>query len=190
MNLKTSMIGLATAAGLLLGLPAQASLVSNGGFETGDFSGWTVTGTQDFSGVDASAAHGGLYGAYFGEDAPGNRISQTLATSAGATYLVEFWLQLDDGAVPNAFSWSWDGVTQAPALIDADGFGYTHFSALVTASAGATALSFEFTNPQSFFLLDDVSVNANVPEPASMALAMAALFGLGVSARRGRRHGI
>ena len=44
-----------------------ANIVANGDFETGDFTGWTLTGPQTFTAVDTLAPHTGTFGAYFGE---------------------------------------------------------------------------------------------------------------------------
>ncbi len=186
MRFKALSLCAAAALALAAALPAQAAIV-NGGFETGDFSGWTVAGDTGYTGVDAFAANSGSYGAFFGEERPGSSIEQTFATTAGASYLIEFWLQLDDSAVPNSFSWSWDGVSQA-LLIDESAFGYTHFSGVVTATSSLSTLRFDVMNEQSFFLLDDVSASMQVPEPASAALALIAFaaMGAGVTTRRRR----
>jgi hypothetical protein len=173
-------LALAVAAPL-----AHAVGVTNGDFETGDLSGWTVTGGGVFTGVDAPSAHGGTYGAYFGEDSPGSSIAQFIATTPGASYVVSFWLQLDDSAVPSSFSWSWDGAAQA-LLTNSPGFGYTLFSTTVTATFAATPLWFSFTNPNSFWLLDDVSVTP-VPEPAACALFVGGALLLAARARRRSR---
>src|SRR5260370_23598673 len=53
--------------GLLIGFarPASAGLVVNGGFETGDFKGWTLGGNTDFTFVDGEP-HSGMFSACLG----------------------------------------------------------------------------------------------------------------------------
>jgi hypothetical protein len=161
---------------------AQAAPFTNGGFETGDFTGWTQTGDTSFSGVDAFAAQSGAFGAFFGPEHTGG-ISQTFTTETGP-YRVSFLLELDDSALPNNFSWTWNGVTQTPVLSNVAAFPYTSFSALVSATGTSSTLSFSFLDPQSFWLLDSVTVAA-VPEPSTIALLGA---GLVLIARRGKRQ--
>lgn len=173
----------AAAASILFASFAQAAVV-NGGFETGDLSGWSISGDTSFTGVASGIEHSGLYAAFFGPD-PLATLSQMLPTVSGSVYRVEFWLALDDSATPNNFSWSWDGLTQS-ALVDAAAFNYTRFTALVTAAGSSTELAFAFTNPQSFWRLDDVSVSV-VPEPSSAALALPGLLLIAAAARRRRR---
>lgn len=180
---------LAAAAALTVGAQLARADVVNGGFESGDFTGWTVSGDTGFTGVAEGIQHSGDFGAFFGELAPGSSISQTFATDPGVTYAVRFWLQLDDGAVPNSFAWSWNGAPQHTLSDVPTGFAYTEFSAFVVAVGTTTTLQFDFINPQSFWLLDDVSVEG-VPEPAPLTLAaMGALALLGARRARGRSGG-
>jgi hypothetical protein len=188
MNLIHQHRAVAVAAALLLaGAAAQAAdLVTNGGFEAGNLSGWMTTGPQDFVGADPFAAHSGNFGAFFGPDSAVT-LTQSLSTTAGGSYDVSFWLSLQDSAQPNNFSWSWNGVTQTPSFNNTTGFDYKEFTALVTASGGSSTLSFSFTDPQSFWLLDDVSVSAHVaavPEPTTALMTGLGLISLALTRRR------
>jgi len=171
---------------------AQAGIEANGGFESGDFTGWTQFGGIDYDFVDTSYPHGGSYAAAFGAvDSSG--ISQVLSTTAGQQYSISFWLANLDAA-PNSFSWSWDGVVQSPNLTDSDATDYTNITALLTATGTATELSFSFQNPTSFWLLDDVQVTyigdntggnvGAVPEPGSWLMLATGLGVLGLIRRR------
>jgi hypothetical protein len=171
-------------------LAYSSGLVVNGDFESGSLSGWTQTGNTDSSGVDPSAVHNGAYGAFFGPEGAGG-ISQTFATVAGMSYKVDFWLALDDSAQPNLFSWTWSGASQVPNYTNTAAFGFTEFSSNLIATGASTALSFSFTNPQSFWLLDDVSVTsiaAPIPEPENILLLAAGLVAL-IARRRLNRRG-
>jgi hypothetical protein len=86
-------------------------------------------------------------------------LSQTLATTPGAAYLLSFWLNNPAGNHPNQFSVSWDGrtvwgVTNFAAL------GWTNVQVTVAASGSSAALQFTF-EPSVVFGLDDVSVYAS-----------------------------
>ena len=163
---------------------AHANLVTNGGFETGDLSGWSQFGNTGFTGAAGSPYnHTGSFGAAFGPVGSTGGVSQSLATVAGATYTVNFWLY-NDGGTPNIFSWAWDGTTQAaPNLVNAAGFGYTEYTFNVTASGASTDLAFTFQQNPAYYGLDDVSVT-QVPEPGTILLFGAALVAAGAARRR------
>lgn len=169
---------------------AHAGIEANGGFETGDFTGWTQFGGTDYDSVELIDPHSGNASAFFGAvDSSG--ISQTLTTIAGQKYEVSFWLGNYEGT-PNAFSWSWNGVTQAPSFVDSAEADYTNYSGLMTATGTTTVLSFSFQNQTTFWQLDDVRVTdtgvnvSAVPEPEAWLLLCTGLSVLGLIKRRRR----
>jgi hypothetical protein len=182
MALKSIILAAAFAVGL--SSSASADLVTNGGFETGDFTGWTVN-TTDFSfvGVDNNAPHSGTYGAYVGS-LDNTTISQSIATVAGQTYTVSFWLMAESdlfgAATPNSFSASFGGVTLL-SLQDAQAFDYKFYTFDVTASQNGSLLSFVGNDAPAFLDLDDVSVSvtAAVPEPTTWAMLLLGFAGVG-----------
>jgi hypothetical protein len=169
-------------------MAARANLVTNGDFETGDFSGWTTSIDPVYDGVDSSAPQAGTYAAFFGNPFGTSTISQTLATDAGVTYNINFWLMAEadvtGAAAPNSFEFDWDGSAVAPTIVNTGPFGYTHFGYQLVASSASTQLAFSFSDTPAFWDFDSVDVTVAVPEPASLALVLSALGGLLAVKRR------
>lgn len=159
-------------------------LVSNGGFESSDFTDWTLTGNTSFTGVATGIAHSGTYGAFFGQIGSTGTISQTLNTVAGQAYSLSFWLH-NDGGSPNSFDASIDGV-DVLTLSDAPSFDYTQYVFAFVASGTTTPLVFTFQQDPAFWYLDDISVSDGTPAPEPMTIALlgAGLAGFGAMRRK------
>jgi hypothetical protein len=176
---------LTAVATLSFAHPASANLITNPGFETGDFTGWTnVNGLGIVHGTSFGISpHSGNFQAIFQAGPDG--LSQSVATTSGASYTIDFFLALGGLSTQNSFSVSWGGVTLL-SLTNQSQFGYTEYTFNVTGSPGSTTLLFQFNSIQpsifGIWFLDDVSVNptgVGVPDGGStVSLLGCALLGL------------
>ena len=185
-------------AGLAAPRPAQAQLVANGGFETGDFTGWTVGGNANQGAASDTFVFGGPhlgdYAAWLGTPTSDGTLSQDIATAANEKYTISYFLSVDadpiNGSTPNDFSASFGGqplfsgtdlmVTQlAPRFYDpAD---YTEYTFSAVATGPTSTLLFGFRDDNSEFRLDDVSVTDAGPVPeASTTVSLGLLLALGL----------
>lgn len=189
---------LAAPIGLLAALfavtvPALAgTLVVNGGFETGDLTGWTANGWS-INNTNTTGPYSGDFYAETGCTEFGCFLSQTLPTDPGALYDLNFWYNSgpdfsDDGpgvdAVDLELRVFWDGNQIDDILGNTN--GYANFDYTVSASTNSTELAFEGLQVPSFDGIDDVSVTASAPEPGSIMLFVAGLAAV-VARRRWRR---
>ena len=183
------LLAITAAAALSFAHPASANLITNPGFETGDFTGWTHTAVGNavvgtFAGI---SPHSGNFQATFG-DAPAS-LAQSVATTPGASYTINFFLALAQSSGTNSFSVSWGGVTIPGSVLTNQGnFGYTEYTFNVTALTASTALQFDFVvvGLQGQWFLDDVSVNpagVGVPDAGS-TLPLLGFASLGLVALR------
>lgn len=221
--MKRTFVLLCAAFGLVLFAPqaravscnAVANVVNNCGFETGSFSGWTLSGndvpqSQDtlygVEGPDPFPLPGGTnpnsgnFQAFFADQfADPTTLSQTLTTVAGDTYTISFYLAQElfgPGTVQNSALVTFGGTT-IESLSNVPVEGYTLFTGTALASSGSTILSLTFGNDVGEFLLDDVVVSTpaattTVPEPSSWLLFFtgALLAGwFGISGRKGFAFG-
>ena len=169
--------------------PARADLVTNGGFETGDFTGWTQTGNTTFNGVQAPGpgptVHSGNASAFFGPVGSVGGISQNLATTPGTQYRIDLFL-LPDGGTPSAFSVTFGGTTLTSLTNLAASSSFIEFTFLAIATSANTVLGLNFRDDPGFMFLDDVSVN-QVPLPAALPLFATGLGAFGLLSWRRKR---
>jgi hypothetical protein len=182
---------LTSVAGLIIAFApiCHANLVSNDGFETGDFSNWTISGS--FACVAASARGGnivdpgadpgpnsGNYAAYLGGcgdfsgcgSSVANALTQTLATVPGQGYTLDYFLAAptDGGtSTPNSLMILWDSST-IDIIMNLVSNSYIEYTYFVIGS-GSDVLEFDTMDYPAAFVLDDISVEAT-PEPSTMLL--------------------
>jgi len=167
--------------------------ITNPGFETGGFTGWTTTPAASGSAFNVVSGfpHSGQYSALFTGNTAGSydAISQTLTTTPGDLVDVTFWLENGGPASSSDFQALWNGVVVFDTL-NADHFPYTLESFIVPATSSSSTLTFRAYYLRSFdFFLDDVSATespAAVPEPASLTLTGLGLFAIAAQLRRRR----
>jgi hypothetical protein len=178
---------------LLVGAPtafATTNLVSNGSFETGDFTGWTEGGNFEFTMVVAGAfgfykgAEDGLFYTVMGPEGGDATLSQTLATTKGAQYTFSFWFA-SVGDDPSEFLAFWN--SNLLSLFNPNtGPAWTQFSFTVMGT-GRDTMWFSFDDDPGYMALDNVSVTQNVsttPEPGSLWLLGSGLLCMGGLIRR------
>lgn len=206
----------AALVGVLLqtGASTATTIVTNGGFESGDFSGWAVTSTGDHPQVvipyNSSATYpngafgenippapgGGTYGAYFVSDSGTDTISQVVTLLPGQKYEISFDLYGPKNGRNNTFDAtlqsSVDSFLSPLFSAKALASGWTEYSAIFAADANSPyTLSFSFRGlgiPASDFVLDNAAIQA-VPEASTWAMMVFGFLGVGFLAYRRRAPG-
>jgi hypothetical protein len=162
---------------------ADTSIIQNGGFETGNFNGWTLAGNGiignttynavvsagSFSGNSGTNfIHSGTYGAFLG-DTQIATLSQTLNTFPGQGYLLSFWLDNPTNGSGQQFLVNWNtnspGVSRIYDLTNPPVLPWTNITLVVTATGTNTTLQFGAENYPDGFGLDDITVT---PIPATL----------------------
>jgi MYXO-CTERM domain-containing protein len=163
------------------------NLVQNPGFETGDFTGWSVNVWS----IDTGTAHSGSYSAVTGCVGPalstGCNLSQTLVTVAGGTYDFSVWVQENAGPTSELLI-QWNGATVADFFNPAN---YTYPGTWVeltipslVATGSSTLLSIYGRQDPGGIWVDDISVSSSIPEPATLGFAALGLIALALRRRR------
>ncbi len=173
------------------------NLVANCGFETGDFTGWMLSGNDvpsalnNLYGVegtdplDGISPNNGSYQVYIADLVSNSTtLSQTLSTQAGDIYTISLYLAQDTpvlGTYSNAFSAWFDGVPLV-SLTAVPVEGYTLYSYAGLATTSSTVLSLTAGNDLGEFLLDDVDVST--PEPSAIPVLLGVSMAAWILRRR------
>lgn len=213
MNLKSVVLGCALAA--TLSLPVHAAALLNGGFESGELSGWTFTDTFVEVVTAADPAFGEQFtpteGTYFARLTGGvdlgvyTFLSQafdvlvTSRISGDVAFLAFDYLPYDDDAFVRVYSASTNEVVFASSVTAVGDYGHTPWTSFTTGELTAGSYIIEAgvrdnveLGFSSQLLLDNVKVTAvpdtgaPVPEPSTWALMLFAFGCVGAALRRAR----
>jgi hypothetical protein len=133
-------------------------LIVNGGFETGDFTGWTLMGSTTYMTVGTGHPHNGRYAADLGPVGAESFLLQSFPTTANSSYTLSYWLS-NDGGTPNQFEAYINGtVVPGSQIVDGGAIPYTQYMFTFVATGTTTELKFGVRNDPAFLHLDDVSV--------------------------------
>jgi hypothetical protein len=190
--------------------PSTANTLVNGGFETGDFTGWVTNFTPPNNAAliitDAMfgpRVHDGTYVVDFSANETADRaiLSQTFATNAGWEYSVQYWLGAValTGTTPNMVTQvlGANGSTVLHSvnsvLLGNGSIQYALIQFLFTADGSTSTLRFTDISPNTNgndLLLDTVSVETmETPVPAALPLLASGLGLIGWLGRR-RKHNL
>ena len=179
--------------GLAYGTPLT---IANGGFETGDFSGWSTSGYGGGSVVPTDAGYGATEGSYFADLYADSALFQNVSWNAGDSLSFDWNFKANDympfndwsmfrvrdtsggilfnltlsnvSSVGNFGATGWDSYTYT---FTSEGSGYVDFG----------VFNFADTYAPSQLSIDNVTTyDAPVPEPATLTILCLGLMSLAI----------
>lgn len=129
------------------------STVVNGGFETGDFTGWSASANLQVQFLGFGGEFGN-YAAHLGGF--GGTLSQDVATTPGQHYTLSFYVLGDPEATSNTLTVTWDGATVLTLNDDFAGFTQHSIDVVGDASLSSTPLQFSYSDDGVGLYLDQV----------------------------------
>ena len=167
------------------------SLVQNGGFETGDFTGWTRATLGGQITYFLEYVHSGNYGLVLHDYGKLGSLYQGLTTTPGSSYLVSLWFNNPSGATTNEFQVTWNGAILYDG-VNLPVLDWTNLQFIVTATGPSSTLEIGYRHDEGYSGLDDVRVvpaggavcmpPTIVRQPASQAVSPGSSVTFGVGA--------
>ncbi|WP_370354953.1 hypothetical protein [Catenulispora sp. EB89] len=169
-----STVGLMFLGTAAVGTPASAATsITNGGFETGNLSGWTATGVTS---VTTTNPHSGTYAAMLGSTSPSNTSSIVQSFTAPATSpSLSFWY---DVTCPDTVTYDWatatlkdttsnTTTTVLPKTCVNPTSGWKQVTKTLTANhnytLALTSKDDNYPGDPTYTLYDDVALSGGVP---------------------------
>lgn len=172
--MRPSLLRAAVAAVLgVVATSAHAGInyITNGGFESGDFTGWATTLASSGSDLSVSSpGYTGEFSAAFAADATEyDSISQLITVIPGQRYALSYWIQNlgQDGDSLQVFVEGAALLTETPVSAPLDEWQMRSFE--FQATIPSAQVRFSGYDDKAHFLIDDITVII-LPTPGATAL--------------------